>query len=75
MNKQWSSLAKKMGTIVEDLIAPALRLVLSKYFQCEVTMKGQRMFRKNDGIDFEVKVIAACDNKVFMIEAKSTPQS
>jgi len=73
-NKEWSSLAKKMGTIVEDLIAPALRPVLSKYFSCEVEMEGQRMFKRKGGVDYEVDAIAACDNMVFMIEARSTPK-
>jgi hypothetical protein len=73
-NREWSNLAKKMGTIVEDLIAPALRPVLSKYFNCDVNLEGQRMFRRVGGIDYEIDAIAACDDKVFMIEAKSTPK-
>ncbi|RMG00782.1 MAG: hypothetical protein D6726_10775, partial [Nitrospirae bacterium] len=74
-NKEWSNLAKKMGTIVEDLIAPALRPVLKKYFNCEVTMEGQRMFRRKRGEDFEIDAIAACSGKVFMIEVRATPRS
>jgi hypothetical protein len=73
-NREWSNLAKKMGTLVEDLIAPALRPVLSKHFKCEVTMEGQRMFRRKSGEDYEIDAIAACDNKVFMIEVRSTPR-
>jgi len=73
-NKEWSALAKKMGTIVEDLIAPALRPTLSKYFQCEVTMEGQRIFRRKNGEDYEIDAIAGCDDKIFMIEARSTPR-
>jgi hypothetical protein len=72
--KQWSNLAKKMGTLVEDIIAPALRPTLSKYFNCEVSLEGQRMFRRKKGEDYEVDAIAACDDKVFMIEARSTPR-
>ncbi len=73
-NREWSNLAKKMGTLVEDLIAPALRPVLSRYFNCDVNLEGQRMFRRVGGIDYEIDAIAACDDKVFMIEAKSTPK-
>jgi hypothetical protein len=73
-NKQWSNLAKKMGTLVADLIAPALRPVLSKYFNCDVSMEGQRMFRRKEGKDYEVDAIAACDDKVFMIEVRATPR-
>ena len=36
MNKQWSELANKMGTIVEDIVAPAVRPVLKKYFNVHV---------------------------------------
>jgi len=73
-NKDWSNLAKKMGTLVEDLIAPALRPVLSKYFGCEVNMEGQRMFRRKDGDDYEIDAIAVCEDRVFMVEARSTPR-
>ncbi len=72
--KEWSNLARKMGTIVEDLIAPALRPVLSKYFNCEVSMEGQRLFRRKNGEDYEVDAVAACNDKVFMVEARSTPR-
>jgi hypothetical protein len=73
-NREWSALAKKMGTIVEDLIAPALRPVLKKYFNCEVTLEGQRMFRRKAGEDYEVDAVAACDERVFMVEVRSTPR-
>ena len=73
-NKEWSALAKKMGTIVEDLIAPALRPTLCKYFNCEVLMEGQRIFRRKNGEDYEIDAIAGCEDKIFMIEARSTPK-
>jgi len=73
-NKEWSALAKKMGTIVEDFISPALRPTLSKYFQCEVTMEGQRIFRRKNGENYEIDAIAGCKDKIFMIEARSTPK-
>jgi hypothetical protein len=37
-------------------------------------MEGQRIFRRKDGEDFEIDAIAMCDDKVFMIEANSTPR-
>jgi len=74
-NKEWSNIAKKMGTMVEDLIAPALRPVLSKYFKCEIKMEGERMFRRKDGEDYEIDAIAGCDDKVFMVEVRSTPRA
>jgi len=73
-NRMWSDLAKKMGTLVEDLIAPALRPVLKKYFNCEVTMEGQRMWRRLNGHNYEVDAVAACEDKVFMVEVRSKPR-
>ena len=34
INKQWGELANKMGTIVEDIVFPAERPVVKKYFGC-----------------------------------------
>lgn len=72
--KEWSNISKKMGTIVEDLIAPALRPVLEKYFKCDVSMEGQRQFRRKNGQDYEIDAIAGCDDKIFMVEVRSTPR-
>jgi hypothetical protein len=72
--KEWSNISKKMGTIVEDLIAPALRPVLSKYFNCEVNFEGQMIFRRKTGEDYEIDALAACSDMVFMIEVRSTPR-
>lgn len=74
MNKQWGELARKMGTITEDLVAPALRPVLSKYFNCDLKMEGQRIRKRIKGEEYEVDAIALCDDKVFMIEVRSTPK-
>ena len=74
MNKQWSELAKKMGTIVEDIIAPAVRPALKKYFTCEIIYLGQRIRKRISGQDFEVDLLAVSDDYVFMIEEKSTPK-
>jgi hypothetical protein len=75
MNKQWGDLARKMGTIVEDLISPALRPVLKKYFDCDVRMEGQNMRKRIKGREYEVDAIALCEDKAFMIEVRSTPKS
>lgn len=73
-NREWSDLAKKMGTIVEDLISPALGVVLSKYFNCEAKMEGQRMRKRKDGETMEIDGLVASDDYVFMIEVRSTPR-
>jgi len=75
MNKQWAYLAKKMGTLDEDLVAPAVRPVLTKYFDCEPLSRSIRNLRRNDGDTFEIDVLASCKDKVFMIEVKSSPKT
>ena len=74
INKQWAALAKKMGTLDEDLVAPATRPVLAKYFNCELKTRTIRVLKRMDGEDFEVDVLAAGDDKVFMVEVRATPK-
>jgi hypothetical protein len=74
-NKQWGALAKKMGTIDEDLVAPATRPVMKKYFGCEPIDRTIRFTRHSGGESFEVDVLVVCETQVFMIEVKSTPKS
>ena len=74
MNKQWAALAKKMGTLDEDLVSPAVRPVISKYFGCDPISRAIRNLIRKDGDSFEVDVLAVCEDKVFMIEVRSTPK-
>ncbi|MEK7395723.1 MAG: hypothetical protein AAB116_02190, partial [Candidatus Poribacteria bacterium] len=74
MNKQWAALAKKMGTLDEDLVSPAVRPVISKYFGCDPIKRSIRELIRKDGDSFEVDVLAVCEDKVFMIEVRATPK-
>ena len=74
MNKQWAALAKKMGTLDEDLVSPAVRPVISKYFKCDPIDRSIRNLRRKDGDSFEVDVLVVCKDKVFIIEVRSTPR-
>jgi len=75
VNKQLGEMSNKMGTMDEDLISPAVRPVLNKYFNCDPTDKAIRCLRRIGGESFEVDVLAACKDKVFMIEVRSSPRS
>lgn len=35
MNRQWGDLANKMGTLVEDVVAPNIPRIAQNYFGCE----------------------------------------
>ena len=74
MNKQWGNLANKLGTIVEDIVFPAVRPMLKKFFNCEPDYLSMNIERKKDKLRGEFDVIAICENKVFLFEVKSTPK-
>jgi len=75
MNKQWGELANKMGTIVEDIVSPAVRPVLEKYFGCEIMNTSIHNRRKNKALNLQAEfdVVAVSNETVFLIEVKSSP--
>jgi Holliday junction resolvase-like predicted endonuclease len=76
MNKQWGNLANKMGTIVEDIVAPAIRPTLRKYFDVDpidITTNFRRR-NKQTGENEEIDVLAITEDKVFVVEVKSSPR-
>ena len=76
MNKQWGALANKMGTLVEDIIAPAVRPVLKSFFKEGITHRAVHVRKQitAQGLRGEFDVIAASQSYVFLIETKSNPQ-
>ncbi|MFN4256819.1 MAG: hypothetical protein ACK4Q5_17600 [Saprospiraceae bacterium] len=75
MNKQWGELANKMGTLVEDIIAPAVRPVMEQYFKEEVTYRAVNV-RKRDkaqNLRGEFDVVAASASFLFLVETKVSP--
>ena len=74
MNKQWGELANKMGTIVEDIIYPATRPVLEKYFKCEINQLMANIKKKFNNHKDEFDIIAVSDEckKIFLVEVKAT---
>ncbi|MFN3787123.1 MAG: hypothetical protein ACK4SW_01835 [Sulfurihydrogenibium azorense] len=76
MNKRWGEISNKLGTIVEDIIFPAAKPVLEKYFKCEITDIHMNRKRKKDNLKDEFDVIAVSDpcKTVYLIEVKATPK-
>jgi len=75
MNQQWGGLANRLGTLVEDIVAPAVRPAIRKYFGCEVTDFMTRRECTNPKLSLagEFDVIAVSDERVFLVEVKSSP--
>ncbi|NWF67189.1 MAG: hypothetical protein HXX81_06955 [Campylobacterales bacterium] len=68
MNKQWSELARKMGTIVEDLFSEPFKIVLEKRFQEQnIDMYGCNIKKKG----YEFDILAECEDKIYIVEIKS----
>jgi hypothetical protein len=78
MNKRWGELANKMGTVVEDIVAPCIGGVAREYFQVdELDFFAVRLRKKNvSGTLYrEFDVVAESEKYLFVVETKSTPRT
>jgi len=78
MNKMWGELANKMGTLVEDIVAPNIAGVARRYFGAEeledFMIRRRKRNTKDENKVREFDVIAVWDDKVIINETKSTPR-
>ncbi|MBF0343649.1 MAG: hypothetical protein HQL06_05385 [Nitrospirae bacterium] len=75
LNKRLGEISNKQGTLVEDLIAPGVIPLISQYFKCETTYVSQRTKQKRGHKNCEVDLLLIGQDKVFMVEVKSNPDS
>ncbi len=79
MNKKWEKLVMKMGTLVEDIVAPSIKGVAFELFGFKrIDFFGVRVEKTkvNDrGAQREFDVIAVGDDKVILNETKTKPSS
>ncbi|MEE4379896.1 MAG: hypothetical protein V2J55_20605 [Candidatus Competibacteraceae bacterium] len=76
MNKRWGELANKMGTLVEDLVAPSLpRIVREVLGQDVVDMADRRKRKLADGRVREFDALAFTADTVCLNSTKSTLRS
>jgi hypothetical protein len=73
-NKRWGELANKLGTVVEDIIAPGIPRIAQAYFGCpeiEDFMVRRKVINKKDRSKRrEFDVIAVCQDVVILNETK-----
>lgn len=79
MNKRWGELANKMGTVVEDIVAPSVRRLAREVFDCgdlvrfttrqTVTRSDDRSRRR----EFDALYVGT--RAVLLNETKSSPRS
>jgi len=76
MNKKWGALANKMGTIVEDIVAPNIPTLAEKYFNVKTFDDFAVIYSKRHPKDKErmkeFDIIAVSDKYLFLNETKST---
>ena len=77
MNRQWGDLANKMGTLVEDLVAPSLPRIVRDVLGQEVAdLSVRRKRRLADGRTWEFDAIAVTEGEqVGLNSTKSTLRS
>ena len=77
MNKQWGDLANKMGTIIEDILAPNLRRLAREHFHCDpIEAFIIRYTRRRPGplgTESEFDTLVVAEGVVLLGEAKSSP--
>ena len=78
MNEQWGDLANKMGTVVEDVVAPNIPRIMREYFSCEIledfSISRRVVNKKNLKKVREFDAIAVCKDMLLVNETKSTPK-
>ena len=76
MNRRWGELANKMGTLVEDIVAPSMPRVARELFGCEIL--GFFAVRVKRALGRQVReydALLACNDYVLVNETKSTLQA
>ena len=79
MNKRWGELANKMGTLVEDIVAPSIRRLAREVFDCgeEQHFATRVSLKRSDDPsrqrEFDALYVGA--DAVLLNDTKSTPRS
>ena len=72
MNKQWGELANRLGTLVEDIVAPNLPRIAAELFDCATPdLFALRVVRHFGGETREYDAIVVCPALVLINETKS----
>jgi hypothetical protein len=72
MNRQWGELANRLGTLVEDIVAPNLPRVAKDLFGCGLPdLFGVRLRRRFNGDTREYDALLVCAEFVLINQTKS----
>ena len=79
MNKRWGELANKMGTVVEDIVAPSIRRLAREMFDCGelrqfwTRMSASRSDDPSRTREFDALYVGT--RAVLLNETKSSPRA
>jgi len=77
MDKKWGDLANKMGTIIEDILAPNLHRLAAEHFGMtnivDFMIRRTRRHPVRAGVNGEFDTLVVGPDLVILGEAKSTP--
>ncbi len=77
MNRRWGELANKMGTMVEDLVAPSIPRILRQTVGCphnrveSMALRVRRLHPTDESREREFDAMAVCGEYVLINETKS----
>ncbi len=72
MNKQWGELANRLGTLVEDIVAPSLPRVAAELLGCIAPeLSAVRVVRRRDGETCDYDALVVCPEAILINETKS----
>ena len=78
MNRQWGELANKMGTMVEDLVAPSIPRILKQVTNCIadepqlIAVRVRRTHPERPELRQEWDALALCGDYLLVNETRST---
>ncbi len=73
MNRQWGDIANRLGTVVEDIVAPNIPGIAKRYFHADIDdlmVRRKRRKPKDKKFIREFDIIATWDNFVLLNETK-----
>jgi len=75
-NKQWGRLANKLGSVVEDIVAPNIPEIAKNYFNCQeidrYLVQPYVRSTKDPNKRREFDVVVSCEDYVFLTSSKAT---
>jgi len=78
MNKRWGEITNKLGTFAEDMVAPNIKGIAKRYFDCEdfedFMVRRKKRHSKDKSKRREFDCIAVCEDIVILNETKATPK-